>query len=1293
MSGSRQTKRINEPSRQTFSNDILMERVKGSLGIYESAEDDFESLRNRTMPGSCGWLLQRKSFQNWLENSVDSPGLLWLTGNPGSGKSTLASFAISEIRKRNVGSCHFHFFLATHHGKRTLSYLLRSLALQIALSRQDFCARLLSLQENTGINIGNQKATIIWEKIFEGIFFDLPSSKPIFWVFDGLDEAEGPSELIRLLSKPKPAARINVLLVSRSTKELARDFNDYFLPEVVHDVISVDDTEADISGYVGASIHKTIPGEYAEDVIKDILGKASGSFLWVRLVLGEIRDNCYTREDIKTALSEIPEGMGSLYERMAESIARQPPNSRKIASRVLNWAACAFRPLEIAELEVALKPDFNGFVNLEQAIVDVCGNFVVINRSKVAPIHQTAHQFLLQKVSNSDLGIGESKGHMRAAIVCLDFLSDSAKWKRVFSAIQDQKPSRDHAIFEQYPFLSYSLSFWAYHVSLADASSDDLLEAVLMFFQTHCLVWMHGVALSGSLRILIQTTQYIKTYMERRATKAFHGPPTRYALTRNEELQQWANNLIRIVGRFGTNLIASPSSIHKYVVPFCPRDSIFGVTFRCMKQSDFAVSGISSTTWDDCLARLTTGEDQAALGLLSKDNFFITLVGINGTLIVWEAETCEEVRRIVHGEYVMHMASSQTSSLIATAGFKTTKIWDVTTGKELHCLPKDGHHHTKAIAFKEGDSEVIVAYDDCVVECLDMKSGQKKWRFLASEPEIDMYNCARYIAFSPDISQIAIVFRGRPVAVWTLPWSTNSVQIPPKRCSIPRGDGMRLLGENDVRNSPEMALWHPTMDHLVILYEDTKVVDWDVIEDEQIQHSHLNAREMVLSPDGELLLTSNANGTLSLWMLPEYRLTYRLQYDELVYGLAFSPDGTRFYDIRGTFCNVWEPNMLFRTTATDREEEESSASGTITTEPVISKDDNTRPRISSLVCDSSGNFYCCGKEDGSVTIHDIPDGSKVRKVTSHDSSVSVIKLAWSTSRRYIVSADDSGRIVAKRLRPPSKETIKWAVFPMFEIRVDEAVKELLFNSDEQFLLIACADSAQVMKLRSKEKFCHIDSLSMTGAVYLNHPNDPSVFLSVDSTREQAIPWNSLSNFQRDETISKAPPALDPTSDSSNLNRIISRAVQVLDDWLVQETVPATGYVHAGSENRHIQLIDLRQLPKGASSAVGAARQGINKLAKHVRRLIGCYQDHVVFVDHQLWVCTWQIQAVYKMHRRQFFLPKDWLNPDTLTLIVLTNQGTLLCPKNGEVGIVRSGLKFLKHAIKNLCTIFIHPIVK
>ncbi|KAL9041619.1 MAG: hypothetical protein Q9214_004044, partial [Letrouitia sp. 1 TL-2023] len=1237
----------------------LEQRLMNILGISENIDEDLDSFTERILQGSCQWLLQRQAFQDWISDAPNKSGMLWLTGNPGAGKSILASYVIALLKKRSFsGSCQYHFFLAGNQTKRTISYLLRSIALQAALFHEVFCTRLIELHENTGIVFGQQKAMIIWEKIFEGILFRIPSQNPFFWVFDGLDEAETPVELVKLLSKIKAAFRINVLLLSRATKDLAAGIRN-LLPIAVHEGISAEDNIDDIRDYVISSISKILPGDQAQEVIvEDILSKASGSFLWVRLALERIRDNWYTKDDIKLALTEIPRGMEQLYERMIEVIANQPSKPHQMAVRILTWVACAFRPLDVAELEVALIPDFRDFYSLEHTIEEICGHFIVVNKAKITLIHHTAAQFLLKKTSNLPVAIFPSEGHQHIATVSMDFLSDASKWRRVFSNLQTT--SSGTAGFNDYPFLSYALTYWAYHFSLAPTESDELLETVLTFLEETCLLWINGVALFNNLRVLTQSAQNFKSFLKKRANNLAKKSTPSLTLTRDSELRQWANDIIRVVGRFGRNIVENPASIHKHVVPFCPKESIIGRSFGSTSHSAFSVSGITSKKWDDCLARMTMGEDQTASKVLCKDTFFVTLVGINGTLIVWSSETCEEIRRFTHGEYVTHMTSSRTSNLLATAGFKTTRVWDVTTGEELYRLPKGRYHHTRTLAFGPEDQEILVGYDDCLIECFDLASAREKWHFLAKEPGSQDHNCARYMAISPDLTQVALVFRGRPVVVWSIQHS-SSLFIPPKRCVLIE-DNMRSAREGDAWNAPEVALWQPGTDHLLIMYEDTKIVEWNVRDDEQSPHDHMGARGMVLSHDGSLLLTSDVNGTLSIWTVPNYRLAYRLKYEELVTDMTFSPDGTRFYDIRGTFCNVWEPDALIRSQDIDQD----SASGsyeTIHSEPVISSDDNTRVPITSLTCNGSNSYYCCGKEDGTVTMYEIPKGKKVRQIAKHASSTSVIKLAWSTSEKYLASGDDSGRIMVKRLEPPSSSRAEWAVFKLIDRRIDEAIEQLLFHTQDELLLITSRTTAYVMNLKTKSELCCACHPEHRDGLWINHPTSPALLVKVDAVQARQFMWKTL--LPKDDPISSSFEDVQ-LADSQGK---VQRAIHVRDYWVFLEIL-SNDPKYASSQNRHMEFLEFHKLRDTGTSK----RKTVEGLAKHVRLLIGSFQDQVVFLDHQFWLCTWAMEPVYSKHKRHFFLPKDWLSPMALRLIVLNAQGTLMCPRNGEVAIVRSGLK-------------------
>ncbi|KAK7962794.1 WD domain- G-beta repeat containing protein [Apiospora aurea] len=1255
-----------------------LNRLGVILGIKKDHDDEFSLFSEKLHKGSCQWLLQRANFQSWATNSRKASRYLWISGSPGSGKSTLSSFIIKHLQNQSyAGTCQRHFFLAGDEVKKTLAYMLRSIAYQVAVSSELFLSRLVELSDASGVQFDQEKVLTIWERVFEGLLFRLPLEDPLFWVIDGLDEAESPIGLLKLVSKIRSATNINVLIVSRATKEISKDVGD-LLPTVVHEKIATGDTADDIRSYARTVVSR-IPisdGNNArEDVVQQIVAKASGSFLWVKLALDRLKGDWYTEEDIRSALNELPAGMETLYRRMMQNVSDQPEKTRDMAMRILTWASCACSPLDVAELEVALCPGFTGFVNLGLMAEEICGHFVAIKKGRVTLIHETALKFLLHNSALGTAPISEHDGHAHAATVCMTFLSDTVKWRRIFNSAQpsrQQKTNSDNPMFEQHPFLLYALSQWAYHASLASAESEELLGSVLEFLEEHCLLWMQGVALTGHLRTLVRSAQYLKTYAKRRSQRAAKGPPRSFAAAGEDELRQWANGLIRVVGRFGANMLENTARIANLIVPFGPRDSIIAKTFGLSSQGGPSVRGVSSNGWDDCLARLSLGDNRIATELLCKDHYLVTLLATGGTATVWHAETFEELRNIKHDEYVTSMAASRTSNLIATAGFKTTKVWDMISGKELNTLPKDRQHHTKALSFGGRDDDLWIAYDDCEIKCFDLETEELKSSFLAKDQTSQDFSCARWITFNRSNTQVAIVFRGRPVVVWDIQESLESYT-PPRRCVLAE-DRLRSASEGDAWNAPEVCLWHPTQtDHLLILYEDTKIVEWNVMDDEQMVHDHTAARAMTMSEDGSFLLTNNINNTISIWIAPGYTLMYRMRYDELVTDLTFSPDGARFYDLRGSFCNVWEPDALIRADNIDRNDM-SSTFETITSEPVLATDDNSRVPVTSLVCDSSDKYYCVGKEDGSVTIHHIADGSKSRKVVNHSTSSSVRKVAWSASDKYLASVDYSGRVIIKRLEPPTPEKDKWAVFAVLDFRMDDddVIRQVLFGNRDSNLLIASSSHICLFSLKKKE-MCR-KRLVSEGRTWLNHPKDHTLLICIDGHSQQQYFWKDL------ELVSGIPsdkPEQVSTPPIVRNARAVQQTVQVRDQWVLIELLEASDAAQVSPQrgsSREFELLNLQKLPGISSSSAANTRQTLHGLTPHVKQLVGCFQDRVVFLDHQYWLCTWGMELTYTKHKRHFFLPKDWVSPTSLQMLALNKKGVLLCPRNGEVAIVRSGFR-------------------
>jgi hypothetical protein len=321
---------------------VARKKLEDLLGIYEDPADDLEIVRDRIMPGSCHWILRRKAFQAWTDLSDRRSRILWLIGLPGVGKSVLSGFMIEYLQKNpSVRHCHYHFFKSEHKAKRSISHMLRSIAFQLAIVDESFRERLLELHDEAGISFGKQKLNAIWEAIYAAILFRQPFSQPIFWVLDGLDEADQPELLMRLLSKLDSTNAFRVLIVSRMIRDLPSHLGKNI--EFVQEQITTTDTIDDIRYYASSVISTIVHSEETqEELCKKIYAGAHSSFLWVKLALDQLRDNWHTHNDLDRILNDTPEGMEQLYVRMINIISEQAPRPKSIALRILTSMVCTF---------------------------------------------------------------------------------------------------------------------------------------------------------------------------------------------------------------------------------------------------------------------------------------------------------------------------------------------------------------------------------------------------------------------------------------------------------------------------------------------------------------------------------------------------------------------------------------------------------------------------------------------------------------------------------------------------------------------------------------------------------------------------------------------------------------------------------------------------------------------------------------------------------------------------------------------------------------------------------------
>ncbi len=293
-------------------------------------------------------LAQRWSnLVNWLEHGK---GVYWVCGKAGSGKSTLMRYIYDNPRtlkhlknwsggtKLDTGA--FFFWNSGNNEQRSHIGLLKSLLYEVLKKRanllpeifpeewSEFCSTVRQAGSSAGRwEFADRKWTLTSLK--KGFLrlanFDIAKSNQCFFI-DGLDEYEGDHEIIvDFLKTLSMSSHIKFCLSSRPWLLFEDAFKRY------PGLRLQDLTFNDIKSYVAHELegHDRMrklameePG-HASELVKEIVSKAAGVFLWVKLVVRELLRGLRNRDDIsdlRTRLHALPSELERFYAHMLKQI-------------------------------------------------------------------------------------------------------------------------------------------------------------------------------------------------------------------------------------------------------------------------------------------------------------------------------------------------------------------------------------------------------------------------------------------------------------------------------------------------------------------------------------------------------------------------------------------------------------------------------------------------------------------------------------------------------------------------------------------------------------------------------------------------------------------------------------------------------------------------------------------------------------------------------------------------------------------------------------------------------------
>ena len=1286
------------PHIESNSVDELYE-IASAFGRIEGPANDLVFFSDRKMPGSCEWTDEDPNFTLFFRDQTQEPQCLWCTGPPGSGKSVLASSIIQTAQESDLDSM-FYFFRFGDQVKNNLNTLLLSLAYQIASALPEYRRRLLRLL-NDGLNVQKSASRLLWQKLFVSTFFKLSLVRPLLIVIDGLDECDSSSLYLKFLEDFHTfSASIRILIFSRSTQTLSSGFAKLSKSLQVrhHPLVNM---KEDLRMYVEEEMG-TMHGDedFKSAIAAQLVHKADGNFLWANLVLTEVL-RCHTQDAVLDALKDVPEELEPLYERMDSTLAKScRPSDRAMGKTILVWIACSRHPLNLLDLAEALQPEYTNILDLRYTISSVCGEFAVVDsRGVVSMVHSSARDCLFQNPS-LNYHISRESSHQFIFTKCVTALMNAS------TRIQAGQ-------IKSQAFLLYASTSWPFHLeSSSEFSDQNSLLLLARFFQSSAVLgWIYLLSVVGQVRVLVQASRKMASFLKRIDRLGDERSPFTHSLREKDYLALWNIDLIRLVGKFGSHLSDQPKLIFKLVAPFCPQDSMMFKQFGTRSTGpSMSISGLSNTSWDDCLAKFAVHTSKAPLQIRCANRYFAILIS-DGTVMLYHASTCEDARRFHHGERVLAWCFNHVGDRLVTCGLTKTIVWITATGHQLLSCANPRRSKAKTIAFAKADESLVTCCDDRVIRSLSLTMLDEGWQVMAEvlgEDSFEGKQCGspRCSSFNHSASQIAITYRAIPLAVWSIDEPRPSLV---GRCQrVLEGRQVPSSGASDVQG----ITWNPMTGHILGIYNDGCVFKWHPIEGDY-QESSISVGRIECSPDGKFFVTSSRDGTLRIWDFYHLTPIYQLSYSAPVKSLAIDPDNTRIYDIRESFCSVWEPNALVRMWETEDKSSESTQVSHVSDATF-----ETLQPITTLAVESTSFSYVTGNDDGLVT-HFTKEGTTASELIQ--TFMTVEHVCWSEDGRYVAASGLGRRIFVKEVDQANPSQMSKSIMTGKE---EDPIRQILLSPTGSFLLVATDRFLNIWSTLEKQVISTRPQVVLHR--WLNSPSDGTKVIGFCFAGIQIIDWQEVTSMRRltldrslvDSTTNQTPqdwlhrrPSAQYPMSPTETDEAVDKILLTVDG--TTSLIVTSQSTLQGRRERQYMLVSLASMASSSGTTVTATVLPPD-LQAHIAIPLGFLaadaslatrtklpsqpitthnptdtaspppptmatpraMDHVLaFLDHEFWVCTYTLSETRPGRvKRHFFLPRDWLNLASLELAVMRTDGVLLCPRNGEVALVENGLR-------------------
>jgi WD40 repeat protein len=595
------------------------------------------------------------------------------------------------------------------------------------------------------------------------------------------------------------------------------------------------------------------------------------------------------------------------------------------------------------------------------------------------------------------------------------------------------------------------------------------------------------------------------------------------------------------------------------------------------------------------------------------------------------------------------------NDFLASAGRRKVNLWNTSTGQLLWSVltPDEAF----AFAFSEDDKILYAATKANYTILLDVHVGSEVEKFKFSDWDEDERREHKYRRppiqgdFSVGLGLLGVAYRGRPVSFWDLDEHEFVGQFHRSQVVYPEP----FIHAFIFNPNPEINL-------ASVSYQDGITYAFEPVTQKTQATADTDASVLAASPDGTVLATGSGDGIIKLYDFETMKLLHQIfLHQQAIRAIVFSSSGHRFFEIRGSYCNVWEPPVLVR-----RQPSGDDSSVDISDRVVPPPDlNNARTygderTVISLVPHHENDYVFCGREDGTVAVYATKTGKIVQELFIHSHNVAVDFLEWNPSQSLLASADRSGRCVVRRV---SKTTLK--PFDVGEPILDEnpssVLNQILMSLDGNRLLMSTSDSNLLWDTTtSTVVHCQKPVESQQTRKWISHPDTNRLLLFTGGSA-RVYDWKTLEQLSRPGGIS-----LDK-SDPTIVNAIFPS--QSPNVCLVASKRDASSRYTVSFQLWPVKTFSLE-------TEVSPSATFLNGIAKDFKAVVGTYKSWLVYLQHGGWVCSVNLDTIVKekFYIRHFFIPLNW-HGTAVNPMGVTQKGSIVIAVGDEVVVFHNGLDF------------------